>query len=154
MTGEPKPSGGCSGESEGTNPGRPNLAVTVQRFAARLRRDFAPVIARDPKKFKRQVVFFLKRELPPGPGRPAEDATTRAIALRKQHVEWKAIYPQCIPHHSELPPAERRLAEQNLRAAPRSRRNAARRRKRRRSLIAEAIAAPNVPSSAPSDSGL
>ena len=34
MTGEPKPSGGCSGESEGTSPGRPNLAVTVQRFAA------------------------------------------------------------------------------------------------------------------------
>lgn len=118
----------------------------MQQIAASLRRDFAPRIAEDPKQFKRLAVFYLKRYLPPGPGRTAGDAITRAIDLRKQRLEWKDIYPQCIPLYSELPPAVRRLAEQNLRAARRSRGNAARRRKPAGSFFAETIPPPNVPS--------
>jgi hypothetical protein len=136
-----------------------SLAKRIKEIAARLRRDFAAYIAGDPKKFKREAVRYLKLYLPPGPGRPQEDAITTAIKLRKQRVNWKEIYAQCIPDHSKMLPAIRRLAEQNLRAARRSRLNAARRTRRREKKsplgsFAEINSPPNVPSSPLQDSGL
>jgi hypothetical protein len=108
-----------------------DLARTMRQFAARLRRDFAPQIAEDPRKFKKRAVHHLRRSLPPFPGRPPEAFLTRALDFRKEGMEWRRIYPLCIPGHAEMPPAVRRQAESNLRAACRSRRNAAKRRTRR-----------------------
>ena len=133
---------------------RPSLARTMQQTAARLRRDFAPRIAQDPRRFKRLAVSYLRNYLPPGPGRPAVDAVTEAMQLRKQGMEWKQIYPQCIPNHAQLEPAVRCQAESNLRGACRSRRNTTRRRNTQQDFSAATMAPPNVPSIAPPDSGL
>ena len=46
------------------------IEPTLRRIAARLKRDFADQIARDPAGFKKRVVRGIRRELPPGPGRP------------------------------------------------------------------------------------
>jgi len=105
-----------------------DLPRTMRQIATRLRRNFAEEIVADPRKFKKRAVHYLKRHLPPFPGRPPEASLTRAIELCKEGLEWKQIYPLCIPGHSELPPAVRRQAESNLRGACRSRRNAAKRR--------------------------
>ncbi|MGA2327058.1 MAG: hypothetical protein ABSH05_12320 [Bryobacteraceae bacterium] len=114
-----------------------DLARTMRRIGARLQRDFAEQIAQDRRKFKKRAVHYLKRCLPPFPGRPPEASSTRAIELRKAGLEWRQIYPLCIPGHSEMPPAVRRQAESNLRAACRSRRNAAKRRRRQRAESSE-----------------
>jgi hypothetical protein len=102
----------------------------AKRFTARLKRQYATEIATDAKGFKKCVVTLVKRGLPPGAGRPNEAAITLADQLRKQGLPWKDIYPHCITCHASLEPAERRIAENNLRSSRRSRRNRARRRKR------------------------
>jgi len=117
------------------------LERAIHLFAGQLRRRYSEEICSDAKKFKNRVVSIIRRELPPFPGRPTEEAINRAIELHKQGQLWKEIYPQCISYHFELEPPARRQAESNLRAAIRSRRNAARRRrKRQRQLNAESIA--------------
>ena len=107
-----------------------SLDQYVRRFASRLLLEYGTDVSRDPKGFKKRVVALLRRNLPPFAGRPTEAAITLAINLRKKGLEWSAIYPSCIPRHASLPPAERQIAESNLRAARRSRRNATKRRKR------------------------
>ena len=107
------------------------LGPTIRQFAKRLRQNYASEITADPWGFKRKAKRLLGLYLPPGPGRPPEPAISKAIELRRQGQEWKQIYPQVIPRHSELDPIQRRYEESNLRSATRSRRNAARRRGRR-----------------------
>ena len=129
----PQPSGALP-EGVGSGKARraePDLARSMRQVGARLRRDFAEQIAQDARRFKKRAVQYLKRQLPPHPGRPPEASLTRAIELHREGKEWKQIYPVCIPGHSGLPPAIRRQAESNLRGACRSRRNAAKRRRRR-----------------------
>ena len=120
-----------------------DLPRAMRRIGARLRRDFADEIAEDSRQFKKRAVHYLKRHLPPFPGRPPEASLTRAIELRKEGFEWKQIYPLCIPGHSRLPAAVRRQAESNLRGACRSRRNAAKRRRRERTKSSQG--APRAP---------
>jgi hypothetical protein len=122
-----------------------DLERVIHRLAAGLCRDFAEAITADPKGFKKQATHHLKLHLPPFAGRPTEDSVTRAIELRRRGSQWKAIYPLVIPNCSQLDAAVRRQTESNLRAAVRSRRNAAKRRKRRQRLSAEAKPALNVP---------
>jgi hypothetical protein len=102
----------------------------AKRFTARLKRRYAAEIATDTKGFKKCVVSLIKRGLPPFAGRPNEASITRADELLTQGLPWKLIYPQCIPCHATLLPAERRNAENNLRSSRRARRNKARQRKR------------------------
>jgi hypothetical protein len=129
---DPAPEPVGSGKPRRTERDQKDLDRTMRQIAARLRRDFAPQIFEDPRKFKKRAVHYLRRSLPPFPGRPREASLTKAIELHKAGLEWKAIYPQCIPDHSQMPPAVRRQTESNLRAACRSRRNAAKRRISRR----------------------
>ena len=134
--------------------GAKDLDRSIRRIAAILQRDYAHQIAEDPRGFKKRVVHKLKLYLPPGPGRPAEASITKAVELRKQGLDWKQIYPQCIPNHAQFDPPIRRMAELNLRAARRSRLNAARkRRKRQRKFSGVRIHRKNVPSSRPAGPG-
>jgi hypothetical protein len=143
-----QPAGADAKEAEpmatprGTERGQKDLARVIHQFGARLRRDFAPQVSEDPRKFKKRAVHYLRRCLPPFPGRPPEASLTRAIELYKAGVEWKEIYPQCIPDHSQMPPAVRRQAESNLRAACRSRRNAAKRRIRQQAESSQSAETP------------
>jgi hypothetical protein len=126
--------------------GPPDQARAVRRFAAGLRCAFAQEIAKDARRFKKLAVYHLKRSLPPLPGRPPKESLTRAIELRKEGMDWRQIYPLCIPGHSGMPAAVRRQAETNLRGASRSRRNAA---KRRRGERAEPRQQPTAPKEGP-----
>src|ERR1035441_4511764 len=80
-----------------------SLPRVMKRIASELMRRFPLMIAQDPNGFKKQAVYYLKRHLPPRPGRPLEDAITNAIELRKQGYLWKQIYPLCIANHPALP---------------------------------------------------
>lgn len=116
-----------------------DLRKRIRRIAQDLRRDYATEIDADARGFKKRVARLLKLSLPPFPGRPTEPAVTEAIKLRKQGKEWKHIYPQAIPDHAVLDPIQKRYSEANLRAAVRSRQNAARRRERERSQPPNAL---------------
>ena len=105
-----------------------SLEAEARRFIRRLRKAFAEAITEDAQGFKRRLRRLVCAGLPPFAGRPPDPAISRAIQLRKQGQEWKEIYPQVIPLHSELDPIRRQHAEFNLRSAVRSRRNSARRR--------------------------
>ncbi len=132
---------------EGIRTGRDtDLERTVRQFAAKLRSTHAEEIGQDPRKFKKRVVTLLRRNLPPFAGRPSEASITAAIQLQKEGRTWKEIYPQVIEGHSTMDLVTRRQAESNIRSGVRSRRNAARRRKRLRSLTAETKPPVNVPS--------
>src|SRR5262249_44829000 len=78
------------------------LSRRMRQMAAELQREFRQLVALDPKRFKKQAVFHLKRFLPPGPGRPKEDAITLAIELRRQGHAWPVVYERCIPGRSRL----------------------------------------------------
>ena len=101
----------------------------VCKFGEQLRRQFATEFDSDPPGFKDRAMRALSSALPLKRGRPAETNITLAADLRAQDKEWKEIYPQCIPAHETLSREAQRIAEENLRAAVRSRRNAQRRRK-------------------------
>ena len=133
---EPLPKTSDIGRREKRRPEQLTLDRTMRQVAIDLKRRFPLQISQEPRQFKKKAVYYLKCYLPPGPGRPAEEAVTKAIELRKQGQDWKQIYPQCICNHSQLLPAARRVAEGNLRAARRARGNAARRRKRQRKSTA------------------
>ncbi|MGO9093821.1 MAG: hypothetical protein ACLQGV_01235 [Bryobacteraceae bacterium] len=64
-----------------------------------------------------RTIHYLKRCFPPCPGRPPEATLTKAIELRREGMEWEAIYPFRIPYLSQTAPAVRRQAESNLRGA-------------------------------------
>jgi hypothetical protein len=121
-----------TGDDQKTNGfgARLELENDTRRFTSRLKHKYSAEIDCDAKGFKKCVVHLVRRGLPPLAGRPNEAAITLADELRKRGLEWKAIYTQCIPNHANLPPAERRIAENNLRAARRSRKSAARRRRK------------------------
>lgn len=125
---------------------RRDLKQDVKRIAARLRPRYAEEMQRDPRGFKKRVCSLIRRYLPPFAGRPTNESVTSAIGLRELGLEWKAIYPQVMPNHVNLDSAVRRQVQSNLRAAVRSRGNAAKRRKRRQQLLAETTHGPIVPS--------
>lgn len=116
-----------------------SLTQTIRSFVACLKRDHADQIASDPGAFKKQVVRLIRRELPPGPGRPLSEAVTRATEMRGQAHPWSAIYRQCIPGLGELGPGDRSLAMSRLRTAVRGRRH--RRKQKPSELVPEKISA-------------
>ena len=123
-----------------------DLRATVRKFAARLRQRYASEIERDPRVFKRRVVFYLKRSLPPGPGRPCEEAVSKAVELRAQGKSWREIYPACLPGFAALDSTARQLNQSRLRSAVRSRQTSRRRRRKSTRIVppcrAEALTLP------------
>jgi len=121
-------------ESDAPDPGEGEPArrvrSTIRQFVARLRVEFAPEIARDPRGFKRGVVHLLKVELPPYSGRPSHENVTRADEMRKAGKGWKEIYVVCLPQRAN--PVLCQRDQYLLRGAVRARR---RRRMRTKSPI-------------------
>jgi hypothetical protein len=99
-------------------------------MAAKLKRKFVPVVAQDPRQFKKAAIHLLKRHLPPGPGRIADAAVTKAIHLRNEGVPWEHVYTACIPGYSSLSHAGRFYVASRLRTARRSRINTRKRRQK------------------------
>jgi hypothetical protein len=100
-----------------------SLEETIRRFGVCLKRDYGDQLARDPRAFKKRVVRFIRLALPPGPGRPLNDAVTRAIELRAQNTPWLVVYRACIQNFTVLGEGSRQLAMSRLRSAVRARRH-------------------------------
>jgi hypothetical protein len=103
------------------------LRETTRRFTVELRRQFADEIEYDARSFKLRVLALVKQGLPPKRGRPCDKAVTRAVEMRAQGRDWRAIYADCIP--ATTAGDSRQVAQSRLRSAVRARR-------RRRGLIA------------------
>ncbi len=86
-------------------------------LAVRLKREFADQISHDPAIFKKQVIRFIRRELPPKPGRPNDPRIDAAARLVEQGKSVKAVLRIQIRGFDKLDPYERYLAEKGLRAA-------------------------------------
>ncbi len=97
------------------------LAQRVREFTDALRRDYGREIHRNPRAFKHQVVRLVRLGLPPGPGRPPDEAITRAIQLRERGTPWLEVYRKCIPNFADLGDGDRQLAMTRFRSAVRSR---------------------------------
>ena len=101
-----------------------SLIQDVEQFAARLKEQRLHEIAQDPVSFRREALRTLSASLSRGPGRPPSAAITRALADRETGRPWSEIYRLCIPGYRDLSREAQRVAEENLRAAVRARRNA------------------------------
>jgi hypothetical protein len=112
-------------------------------FAKLLSEFFGPAFSANPR-LKYSIGRLLTAQLPPAPqprGRPAFDIVTKAIRLREEakrrHPEqsqksnWREVYPEVIPNYHDLPPLERRDAQDWVRQRVRWRLKARRRRQRR-----------------------
>ena len=99
-----------------------SLDTFAHNFARRLRQEFPEAIANSPRDFKKQVIRLIRRELPPRPGRPLDEAVTRATEMRAKGQPWSTIYCQCIPGYDSLDPGDRQLTASRLRTAMRTRR--------------------------------
>lgn len=106
---------------------RDPLTEKVRGFSERLKRAFAEKVTQDPAGFRREAVRVFRASLSPGPGRPPSADVTRAARERERGTAWSEIYPFCIPGHGDLSRDAQRIAEENLRAAVRARRNTRRR---------------------------
>src|SRR5438034_9741259 len=99
------------------------LELTLRKFAARLRSDFADDIAHDPAGFKKQVIRLVRHELPPRPGRPNDPRIDAALAMVRQGKSIKQVLRRQIPGFDKMDAYGRYLAEKGLRAAIARRRN-------------------------------
>ena len=105
-----------------------SLSESAREFTSNVKRNFADQLRGDPHALKRELVHLLKINLPPGPGRPCDEAVTNAVQLKAQGKSWREIYPLCIPDYPHLSGDMRQQAQSKLRDAVRSRRNTRRRR--------------------------
>ena len=103
--------------TSGTLSGTPAaLEQTLRKFAARLRRDFAGEIARDPAGFKKHVLKLIRRELPPKRGRPNDPRLDAAARMVQKGKSVRDVLRLQIPGFDRLDTYGRYLAEKGLRA--------------------------------------
>jgi hypothetical protein len=104
-----------------------SVEAAAREFTSLLKTKFAQDVARDAKAFKKQVLRLIRRELPPGRGRPNDPRLDYAARMVGQGKTVKYILRSQIPGFDKLDTYSRYLAEKGLRAA------IARRRKHRAS---------------------
>ena len=97
------------------------LEQMLRKFSAKMKRQFAKEIARDPAKFKKQAVRLLRRTLPPGRGRPNNPRYDEAARMADQGKAVGDILRSLDPSFDSLDPWTRMLAARGLRAALRRR---------------------------------
>lgn len=91
------------------------LADLVECFAYHIRNISSADLTLDQTAFNKSVVALVRSEFPSHPGRPREEAISRADYLHKQGRTWTEVY-------TELGIVDP-VAKENLRAAIRARRN-------------------------------
>ncbi len=121
------PSAKVSPKPRGFVPICSQLQQVVRQFGEMLKRDFADQMVRDPAGFKKQVVRFIRRELPPRPGRPNDPQLDAALLMVEHGKTVREVLRHRIPGFDSLDAYTRYLAAKGLRAAitrrRRSRRN-------------------------------
>ena len=93
------------------------LQDATRDFAARLRRDFSQEIASNPRDFKKQVLCLIRRELPPGRGRPTNPQVEAALGMLSEGKTVREILRTQITGFGQLDTYGQMLAEKALRQA-------------------------------------
>ncbi len=93
------------------------LNQIVQQFSAKMERQFAKEIGRDPAGFKKQVIRLIRRELPPKPGRPNDPRLVASVRIVREGKSVKDVLQSQIPGFDNMDTYGRYLAEKGLRAA-------------------------------------
>ena len=86
-------------------------------FARMLRHKFPQEISSNPREFKKQVLRTIRRELPPGRGRPASPQIEAAIAMLKQGKTIRQVLQMQIEGFEQVDAYGRYLMEKALRQA-------------------------------------
>jgi len=86
-------------------------------FARKLRHKFSQEISSNPRDFKKQVLRAIRRELPPGRGRPASPQIEAAIAMLKQGKTVRQVLQIQIEGFEQVDTYGRYLMEKALRQA-------------------------------------
>jgi hypothetical protein len=94
-----------------------DLEGMTRDFAHRLRRNFAQEITQDAKEFKKRVLQFVRRELPPRRGRPNDPRLDAAARMVAQGRSLREVLRAQVPGFDELDTYGRYLAEKGLRSA-------------------------------------
>ena len=109
------------GGNVGTGTGYPLLLKKLERFihdfTARVRREFASEIARDPKAFKTSVLRLVRKQLPPRRGRPNDPRIDAAVQMLQQGNTVKEVLRTQVPGFDQLDTYGRYLADKGLRTA-------------------------------------
>lgn len=101
------------------------LTRQIQDFTGQLREKFRQEILTNPRDFKKQVLHAIRRELPPGRGRPASPRIEAAIEMLRQGKTVSEVLQGQIEGFDQVDAYGRYLMEKALRQAM------ARRRQRR-----------------------
>lgn len=91
------------------------LAVETRRFTDRLQKMFSPEITRNAVGFKKLVLRFVRRALPPRPGRRNDPQIDAAIQLLQQGKTVRDVLQRQIPDFEKMDSYARILADRGLR---------------------------------------
>jgi hypothetical protein len=103
-----------------------DLEAMTRDFAHRLKRNFAHEITQDAKEFKKRVLQFVRRELPPRRGRPNDPRLDAAARMVANGRSLREVLRAQVPSFDGLDTYGRYLAEKGLRSAVTRRRRMAR----------------------------
>lgn len=101
------------------------LTRQIRDFTGQLSEKFRQEILSNPRDFKKQVLGAIRRELPPGRGRPASPQVDAAIAMLRQGKTVREVLHTQVEGFEQVDAYGRYLMEKALRQAM------ARRRRRR-----------------------
>ena len=101
------------------------FTLQIRDFAQQLCQKFPQEISRNPRDFKKQVLRAIRRELPPGRGRPASPRIEAAIEMLQQGKTVREVLQKQVEGFAQVDAYGRYLMEKALRQAM------ARRRQRR-----------------------
>lgn len=93
------------------------LESETRKFAEQLRRQFADQVRHDPRAFKKRVLRLIRRQLPPGRGRPRDPKTEEALELIRQGKTVRQVLRVQVRGFDQLDTYGRYLAEKALRQA-------------------------------------
>ena len=94
-----------------------SLEAVARDFTAGLKRQFAEEITRRPRDFKKQVLWLIRRQLPPRRGRPNDPQIDAALAMLRQGKTVRQVLRVQVRGFNQLDTYGRYLAEKALRQA-------------------------------------
>lgn len=89
----------------------------ARNFARQLRQKFWREIADNPRDFKKQILRAIRRELPPGRGRPASPQIETAIKMLQQGKTVREVLQHQVEGFEQVDSYGRYLMEKALRQA-------------------------------------
>jgi hypothetical protein len=98
-------------------PATERLTRQIQDFTGQLCQRFRQEISRNPRDFKKQVLRVIRRELPPGRGRPASPRIEAAIEMLQKGKTVREVLQEQVEGFEQVDAYGRYLMEKALRQA-------------------------------------